>query len=366
MEVSYAGSPHARDLPRGNAARREPVRHDPHADRLGAGSSRQTKDARGARRSQASASLDERGYGVMQFFLAILAGLTGVLTWMFASAGLRRYRTLPGAGWTELAPGIFVGLLTVLLAGLAIFAAKVNRRRADVVARIAQSPDRPWLHFAEWDQGRIQEAPATQATAVIGAFAAMWNAVVIGVAFLARGREDLRSDTTVLVFLAVFGLVGLGLIAGTVYMAMAARKFSPAVFEMSGVPGVLGGWLRGTILIPPEVPEGTEARVRLVCHRKSSGSSRLDYDVWEEEAGAQTSSSVPVAFRIPFNLPASDLPDMPSEGTMRVSWLLSISASLPGVDYDAVFNVPVFATETSDKTFVTGGDNGPSLLRGRA
>jgi hypothetical protein len=321
-------------------------------------SSRHAKDARGARRSLASAARGEGGYGVMQFVLAILAVLTGLLTWMFASAGLRRYRTLPGADWTELLPGIVVGLVTVLLAGLAIFAAKVNRQRADVAARIAQSPDRPWLHFAEWNPGRIQEAPAKQAAVVIGAFAAMWNAVVIGVALLARGRDDLRSETTVLVFLAIFGLVGLGLIAGTVYMAMAARKFSPAVFEMSGVPGVLGGWLRGTIQMPPQVPEGTEARVRLVCHRRSTGSSRLSYDVWEEEASARTSSSVPVAFRIPFNLPASDLPDMPSKGTMRVSWLLSVEASLPGVDYSAVFNVPVFPTEASDKTFVTGSESG--------
>jgi len=336
------------------------VRHHPHSDRPEAVSSRQTKDARGARHSVASASLDERGYGVMPFVLAILAVLTGVLTWMFASAGLRRYRTLPGADWTELVPAIVVGLFTVLLAGMGIFAAKVNRQRADVAARIAQIPDRPWLHVAEWDQGRIQDAPAKHAALFLGGFAAMWNAVVIGVALLARGRDDLRSDTTVLVFLAIFGLVGLGLIAGTVYMALAARKFSPAVFEMSSVPGVLGGWLRGTIRIPPEVPEGTEARLRLVCHRKSTGSSRLDYDVWEEESSARTSSTVPVAFRIPFNLPESDLPDMPSKGTMRVSWLLSISASLPGVDYDAVFNVPVFPTDASDKSFVTGADDGRS------
>jgi hypothetical protein len=338
----------------------------PHPDRTDVVPSGRTTDASGAGRSLQAASVDERGYGVVQFVLGILAVLTGVLTWMFASAGLRRYRTVPGADWTELVPALVVGVVSVLLAGLGIFAATVNRRRADVVARIAQSPDRPWLHFAEWDQGRIQEAPAKQAAVAVGAFALMWNAVVVGVAILARGRDDLRSDTTVLVFLAIFGLVGLGLIAGTVYMAMAGRKFSPTVFEMSGVPGVLGGWLRGTIQMPPQIPEGTEARVRLVCHRRSTGSSRLSYDVWEEEASARTSSSMPVAFRIPFNLPASDLPDMHSEGTMRVSWMLSISASLPGVDYGAVFNVPVFATETSDKTFVTGSDDGRAVLRDEA
>jgi hypothetical protein len=366
MAVSYAGPPHARDLPRGNAARREQVRHDPHSDRLGAGSSRQTQDARGARRSQASASLDERGRGVVQFILGILAVLTGVLTWMFASAGLTRYRTLPGADWTEFVPGIVVGLVTGLLGGFSVFAARVRRNEAALAARIAQSPGRPWLFVKEWEQGRIQDAPAKQGAVVLGVFAAVWNVVVIGVAWLVPGREDLRSSTGDLVFLAIFGLAGLGLVAGTVYMAMAARKFSPAVFEMSGVPGVLGGWLRGTIRIPKEVPEGTEARVRLACQRKSSGSSRMDYDVWEEEASARTSSGMPVAFRIPFNLPASDVPDMPSEGTMRVNWLLSVKASLPGVDYDAVFIVPVFATEASDQSFVTGADEGRALLRDEA
>jgi hypothetical protein len=319
-------------------------------------SSRQTSDARGVRPGLAFASSDERGHGVVQFVLAILAVLSGVLTWMLAAASLRRYRTLPGADWTEFVPGVGVGLVTVLLACMGVFAANVTRLRADVAARIAQSPQRPWLHVTQWNQGRIQDAPARQAAVALGAFAAMWNAVVIGVALLTRGRDDLRSDPTVMVFLGIFGMVGLGLVAGTVYMAVAGRRFGRAAFEMSAPPGVLGGWLRGNILLPEQVPGGIEARVSLVCRRDSSGSRRLSYDVWKAEATVMTASSVPIAFRMPFNLPESDLPDMPSKGAMRVSWLLSIRAALPGADYSAVFEVPVFPTDASDRSFVTGAD----------
>jgi hypothetical protein len=297
----------------------------------------------------------ERGYGVMQFILATLALLVGVLAWMVASAGLTRYHSQPGSDWTELLPAIVIGFVAALLAAFAVFAARVNRQRAEIAARIAQSPDRPWLHVAEWDQGRIRNAPAKQTAVGLGVFAFVWLAVVIGAALLARGRDDLRSHPAVLVFLGLFGLIGLGLVAGTIYFAIAGRKFGPATLEMGSVPGVLGGWLRGNIAMPEEVPGGCEARVRLLCWRNSTGSSRFSDDAWSEDAAAMTGASVPVAFRIPFNLPESDLPGMPARGGMRVTWLLSIATSLPGVDYSAVFEVPVFATETSDKAFVTGG-----------
>ena len=305
----------------------------------------------------------DAGRGVVQFILGFFAALTGLLAWLVGSAGIARYRSDPAGDWIALAPSVALGLVAALLAGLGVFAARVKRTEAELAARLAQSPQRPWLIVKEWEQGRIEDAPAKQGAILLGVFAAVWNAVVVGVALLVRGREDLRSSAGALVFLAIFGLAGIGLIVLTVYMALAARKFSSAVFEMSSVPGVLGGWLRGTIRLPPQVPEGTEARVRLVCHRRSTGSSRLDYDVWKEEASARTSTSIPVAFRIPFNLPASDLPNLPPEGTMRVSWLLSVEASLPGVDYHAVFTVPVFATGAGDESFVTGSDDGRGLPR---
>jgi len=335
------------------------------SDRPAGGPRHSTSVPDGAVGVHRASALDERGRGVAQFVLGIFALLAGLLTLLAASAGIERYRSDPGSDWTVLAPSLVAGLVTVLLAGASVFAVRIRREQAEFTARLAQSPHRPWVFVKAWDQGRIQEAPAWQGAIAVAVFAAVWNAVVAGLLLLVIGREDLRSSTGVLVFLAIFALAGLGLIALTVYVARLARKFSPAVFEMSSVPGVLGGWLRGTIQMPPQVPEGTEARVSLACERKESGSRQPSYDVWKEEVSARTSSSIPVAFRIPFHLPESDLPDMPSKGTMRVSWLLSISASLPGVDYTTVFDVPVFPTEASDASFVTGIDNGAIPLRDR-
>ena len=50
---------------------------------------------------------------------------------------------------------------------------------------------------------------------------------------------------------------------------------------------------------------------------------------------------MPVFFEIPPDLPPSDNPD--HRGTTRIHWWLKTKASLPGVDYGDIFEVPVFA-----------------------
>jgi hypothetical protein len=51
-----------------------------------------------------------------------------------------------------------------------------------------------------------------------------------------------------------------------------------------------------------------------------------------------------VAFRLP-----SDARECDASPNDRILWRLTLSASVPGVDYDSVFEVPVFRTEASER-----------------
>jgi hypothetical protein len=54
---------------------------------------------------------------------------------------------------------------------------------------------------------------------------------------------------------------------------------------------------------------------------------------------------IPIAFR----LPADAIPCDDTESDNRVLWRLQLSASVPGVDYESRFEVPVFRTSLSDQ-----------------
>jgi hypothetical protein len=79
--------------------------------------------------------------------------------------------------------------------------------------------------------------------------------------------------------------------------------------------------------------------------------------LWQDEVTLRTSPTgvLPVAFRIPFDLPPSQSParsDEPSAAPIR--WRLDVDVSLPGADYSQMFVVPVFATRASDRSVVAG------------
>jgi hypothetical protein len=182
---------------------------------------------------------------------------------------------------------------------------------------------------------------------------------MVGVAAWGLNLQGALAQPQPAIFLLIFGVVGLGLIAAAVYVVLLARKYPPALFEMSAVPGALGGHLLGWIHVSPKVPPGTAAKVDLSCRRGSTGTSRSSQSVtlWRDEATVPTSADnlLPVSFTIPFDLPPSELPERAgTPGGSLISWTLSVTASVPGVDYCEVFDVPVFATPASNRSIVAG------------
>lgn len=289
-------------------------------------------------------------YGVIAGILMVLFALA---TYVLASAAIAK------GDRTGLAISLIPGLLTVAFAAI-LSMVVVQRRKEKVIAeRCALNPNQPWLWTDKWMDGRIRSGSSWGLAVLVVVFAAVWNAAFWAGGLAAYRRGDLGRSTG-WVFLLIANLVGVGLIAGAAYLVVLARKYPRTVFELTSMPGVLGGRLEGSIQIPSRVAAGAEARVKLDCSR--SVSSRSSYGpstvtLWQDEQTLTTpdSYSLPVAFTIPFDLPPSELPELSgTSSSSKISWSLSVTVRTPGVDYQASYTLPVFATDASDPSIVRG------------
>jgi hypothetical protein len=129
------------------------------------------------------------------------------------------------------------------------------------------------------------------------------------------------------------------------------RRFGVSVLALSSATVVTGGPLSGTLRIPAKRPFNADVELKLTCVRQyttGSGKHRsTNRDVlWQDETCAPTHASgafetpVPVRFALPADQPATTA----DGGCDGVYWQLTASARLPGVDYKAVFDIPVRKT----------------------
>jgi hypothetical protein len=215
------------------------------------------------------------------------------------------------------------------------------------LAREAQHPDAPWLWREDWAARRITDASVAE-MGFAWAFAILWNlvsapAAVVGV------RAALREGNRAAMIALLFPAVGVGLLVWAIRITIRRRRYGTSVLELGTLPAVVGHALEGTLRTPAGLrpPEGF--RVVLSCIRRvTSGSGRnrstSERILWQEERCATASGAgVPVAFAIPGDAAPSD----PGRSDDRTLWRLEVSADVPGVDYAAGFEVPVFRTAES-------------------
>jgi len=191
---------------------------------------------------------------------------------------------------------------------------------------------------------------------VAGAFALAWNGYVAW--FLWKVFVVLSPEAMpwYLWLLAATGVVP-AVIAG--YLIGRIRKFGVSVFEMSPMPGVLGGPVNGTIRIPAPVETEHGFEVVLQCiqqYTTGSGKSRSTRrDVlWEDSRHLDEGLSfgdetmLPVRFAVPYEKPATTV----SGNADGFYWRLTATAAAAGIDYRAAFDVPVRHTRQSSPDFV--------------
>jgi hypothetical protein len=218
-----------------------------------------------------------------------------------------------------------------------------------VIPRLrAQHPDEPWLWRADWAQRAVRETYEIGGWCLWG-FAIVWNLFCLPLWFLVRWEWPVDARTSLF---ALFPIAGLLLLLLAAYHALRRRKYGVSVCRIDQVPIPLGSTLRGELDVRlREVPPSGFA-LRLASVRRTvsgSGKNRNVHErvLWQDEQtvthGAMPSPHglrVPFRFDIPWECEPASLTDA---GDLVV-WRLSASAEVPGIDYQAAFELPVFRT----------------------
>ncbi len=245
--------------------------------------------------------------------------------------------------------------------------------RPDAAGLRERHPGEPWRWRSEWASGVIRCSHARTA-GFAWAAALGWN--LLSAPLLWTIPEELADGNRLAAVGLLFPVIGFGLLIVAIRETLRWRRFGRSDLVLDTLPGVIGGRFAGTVQLGASVGtdgafESTLSCVRVRISGAGKNRSRRESLLWQDEqrldaaacAVGPRGTAVPVAFSIP---PGQE-PSSPESGRDVVEWRLDVRATIPGVDYQARFVVPVFRTAEShvaslDPTVRDPSDRGPAPL----
>ena len=221
----------------------------------------------------------------------------------------------------------------------------------------ATNPNSPWKWRSDWAAGKIESSNRSRVV-TIWVFSVFWN-MISWTLTIAFAIQNVWKQKPAAYMVLLFPLIGTLLLVYAVYLTIQWCKFGKSFLKLLTVPAAVGGKLAGAVETSVKVKPADGFIVRLKCiNQVTTGYGRnrhtTENTIWEESKThvhdlLETETGrcgVPVLFDIPPDAQESN------SGTLRNSflWRLEIHANVPGVDYDAQFEVPVFKLPAADES----------------
>ncbi len=221
-------------------------------------------------------------------------------------------------------------------------------RRRRNAAQSAGVVERPWLLRPEWAGPEIASGGGPKTA---WAVAAIWNVIAVPVG-IGCASEFLDGNKPAGLGL-LLPLAGAWLLGWAIRQTLAWRRHGRAPLVMDPYPGAIGGQVGGTVDLQLAYDPGLVFRTSLTCiYSYLSGSgknrNRKERVVWQTEGAAWSvprlaHTRLEILFDVDSGLPASD----PQDESAYHLWRLRVAANLPGIDFERVFEIPVFPTGAS-------------------
>lgn len=247
------------------------------------------------------------------------------------------------------------GALFLLFAGAIMTAAWASlKKAAEVAAMRKRHQDEPWLWRKDWAASTIEESKG--GIVFLWVFSILWLGMSGGMMLFLRPEIE-RGNFTVLIAL-LFPLVGLVVLGGVLYKTVQKRKYGMSLVRLTSVPVVPGRAFRGEINarmseLPPDGFKLHLKCLRRIVSGSGKNSSTREVLLWDEQrtVAAAAAGRSPDGIRLPFTFTIPESASSTDLLNMRdaIVWRLEVQGEVPGVDYSASFDVPVFHTAASPR-----------------
>ena len=263
-----------------------------------------------------------------------------------------------------------IGLIfgTAMLA-LVAFAIRhtLRQRRAQRELQV-QHPGEPWMWRHDWADRAVRDEDALQ-PAFLWVFGFLWLLMSVPAIFALRATHDY--DRVMLIFLAIFPIVGACVLIAAAYGSLRRRKYGVSLCRIDRLPVALGSTFRGEVQARVQaIPEhGFQTRITCVrreVYRSGKSHSTREKILWQDEqtVGSGAAMPHPEGMRIPvqFAIPADAEPTDDSNPSDSILWRLEVGADVPGIDYIARFTLPVYRVAGAPEADYFPAHNLPSWM----
>lgn len=233
-----------------------------------------------------------------------------------------------------------------------------------------ESSKKPWLQNPAWASGKIVNSSG--GVGFFWFFTLIWNGISSPVLFKGIPEMYNAEKYWAIAVMGLFPLIGLFLIYFSIYKTLQSIKYSKSILEMESMPGVIGGKLKATLLLPDKLAGAEMINVRLANIRQittGSGKNRstkrsiiwhtvrnFRADDWRVKNGKVT---IPLDLTISYNTSEHDR----TNNSNCVYWNLEVYSEMPGIDFATVFEVPVFKTPESDPEVTTSKEDEERVIK---
>lgn len=266
-----------------------------------------------------------------------------------------------GSRWVGLGAGalfmlVGAGVLTTAIRSLR------HLQRVEVLREL--HADEPWLADFPWDaEGSRDDTYQQQRYTFAKGGVYLLAAAIIGYLsprvvdyhhLVPHSPSGLLNNFVVLFALAAFLGYGLWWIGGALYLTVRRQKYGGSEVRFARFPFFLGKELEVTFVPDRDVGDVSRLRVKLRCVEQAieyvqSANDRYPevvcYQVWADTIYLRQPFYLAAGRELPIRFALPDRPDLTSDLASRPMryWELVVWAETAGVDYEAMFLVPVYA-----------------------